>query len=79
MVIPYKDRFNKEQQNTITDIIDRIGNSNNAEGVDLMILFDYWKISFPTVKMELNCGSCRKAVIKFFKQVRKEINGDTTE
>ncbi len=72
---PYKNHYNTEQQNTILDIMERIGDKKSADGVDLLLLFDYWKIAFPKVKMDVNCGSCRLAVVKFFKQIKKEING----
>ena len=66
MVKKYLKEFNDEEVKVIKEITTNLLNKSDAKGSELMILFDYWKKLFPTVKMELNCASCRKTVVKFF-------------
>ena len=70
------EQLNETDLEQITLATDKI-NQGNKEDVDrnsLITLFKYWKMIWPKYPQDMNCSSCRKAVVKFFNQL---INGLT--
>ena len=46
---------------------------DGTAGIELIFLFDMWHKLFPKVRQNTKCGSCRRAVIKFFTLLSKDI------
>jgi len=68
--------FNKEKRKFMTEAV--IKQSNHARNFStyhadsLDIMFAEWHLLFPTNKQDMNCNSCRKAVVKFWETMMDE-------
>ena len=72
----YADQLNQTEKKKLLTVLDNIeisSESNTYNGKDLKVLFKFWKKLFPSNKMSMNCGGCRKSVFKFFNEIGKTI------
>tara|TARA_R100001509_G_scaffold162390_2_gene133896 strand:- start:1027 stop:1320 length:294 start_codon:yes stop_codon:yes gene_type:complete len=68
--------FNKDKRKFMTSVVIKQSNHTrnfstyHAESLDIM--FAEWHLLFPTNKQDMNCNSCRKAVVKFWETMVDE-------
>ena len=73
---PYLNQLNKVEKQSIVETINKLEQQQQKSQyntLDLKYLFDYWHKFFPKQKQNIKCNSCRKAVVKFFTLISKEI------
>jgi len=70
------DNYSKDKRKMMTDAV--VKNSNHTRNFtsyhseSLMLMFAEWHLLFPAQKQDLNCSSCRKAVVKFWETMVDE-------
>jgi hypothetical protein len=73
----YIPKLNHAEKESIIETVEKLNKQEEVKGkyetLDLMYLFDLWHKLFPKQKQNIKCGSCRKAVVKFFTLLSKEI------
>ena len=72
----YTDKLTYEELSEISEAVVTIheGNKENVDGDSMRLLFKYWNFLWPRYKQDINCGSCRKAVLKFFSILVSDIH-----
>ena len=70
------ENYSKEKRKMMTDAVVKNGNHTrnftSYHSESLMIMFAEWHLLFPVQKQDLNCSSCRKAVVKFWETIVDE-------
>ena len=70
------DNYSKDKRKTMTDAV--VENRNYTKNFtmyhteSLNIMFAEWILLFPANKQDINCSSCRKAVVKFWETIVDE-------
>jgi hypothetical protein len=62
--------YSKSKRKTMTDAVIKnqkyIANFSQYDAESLSFMFAEWHLLFPANKQDMNCSSCRKAVVKFW-------------
>ena len=68
--------YSKSKRKTMTDAVIKnqkyIANFTQYEAKSLSLMFAEWHLLFPANKQDMNCSSCRKAVVKFWETMMDE-------
>jgi len=59
-------------ENAVSKNKHHINNFSKYHNISLDIMFAEWHVLFPSHKQDLNCSSCRKAVVKFWETLVEE-------
>ena len=62
----------KEIQEAIKENHEYMHNFSKHKEKPIRLMFVGWDKIFPTNKQDINCTSCRKAVVKFWDEINKE-------
>ena len=57
---------------SVAENIDYNKNFSQHKGQSINIMYSLWHKYFPTQKQDINCSSCRNAVVKFWQTVCDE-------